>query len=89
MTTIQGLTLLQNFITAEEEAILLAAIDQETWLTDLKRRVQHYGYKYDYRARRIDVSMKIGALPKWAKTLAERLQEKGYFSNLSRSNDCE
>ena len=78
-TNIQGLTLLQNFITTEEEANLLAAIDQETWLTDLKRRVQHYGYKYDYRTRRIDVSMKIGALPKWAKILTERLKEEGYF----------
>ena len=76
MTTIQGLTLLQNFITAEEEAILLAAIDQETWLTDLKRRVQHYGYKYDYKKRSIDASMKVGNLPDWAIALSEQAVEQ-------------
>ncbi|MEN0049437.1 MAG: alpha-ketoglutarate-dependent dioxygenase AlkB [Bacteroidota bacterium] len=79
---IQGLTLLQNYITPKQEEQLLTAIDAAIWLTDLKRRVQHYGYKYDYRARRIDVSMKIGALPDWASQLAIRLQQEGYFKSV-------
>lgn len=45
---ISGLTYIPNFITATEHDLLLPQIDQQPWLTDLKRRVQHYGYKYDY-----------------------------------------
>jgi hypothetical protein len=48
---ISGLQYCPNFITAEEEQALIEIIDQQTWLNDLKRRVQHYGYKYDYKAR--------------------------------------
>jgi alkylated DNA repair dioxygenase AlkB len=48
---LNGLELKENFITSVEEAKLLIEIDSRTWLNDLKRRVQHYGYKYDYKAR--------------------------------------
>ncbi|MEY4902758.1 MAG: hypothetical protein RLZZ292_573 [Bacteroidota bacterium] len=60
---IEGLTYVPNFISSQEEKDLINHIDNEIWLTDLKRRVQHYGYKYDYKARRIDINMKIGNLP--------------------------
>lgn len=45
----EGLTYVENFITNEEERELLEHIDRGQWLFDLKRRVQHYGYKYDYK----------------------------------------
>ena len=48
---INGLILQENFITALEEGELLEEIDKRPWLSDLKRRVQHYGYKYDYKVR--------------------------------------
>ena len=47
----QGLELKENFITSLEEEELLKEIDERPWLNDLKRRVQHYGYKYDYKVR--------------------------------------
>jgi|GEM_PF-2201343 len=40
---IQGLTYTPNYITAEQEQFLISQIDQQPWLSDLKRRVQHYG----------------------------------------------
>ncbi|MGR3914472.1 MAG: alpha-ketoglutarate-dependent dioxygenase AlkB [Gammaproteobacteria bacterium] len=40
-----------DFITPREEAALLAAADAAAWRHDLRRRVQHYGYRYDYAAR--------------------------------------
>ena len=52
-----------DFISAEEEADTLVRIDGERWLNDLRRRVQHYGYRYDYRSRVIDVSMRLGPIP--------------------------
>lgn len=44
---ISGLTYVPDFITPAENDFLLSQIDQQPWLTDLKRRVEHYGYKYD------------------------------------------
>lgn len=64
-TQISGLTYIPSFITEEQEQFLISQIDQKPWLLDLKRRVQHYGYKYDYKARKIDEKMKIGAVPNW------------------------
>lgn len=74
---IDGLKLIPGFISVEEEKKLLKAIDAEVWLDDLQRKVQHYGYKYDYRARRIDESFKLGDLPKWSHLLAERIENEG------------
>jgi len=72
---ITGLKVLFDFISNDEEKELLINIDKSNWLTDLKRRVQHYGYKYDYKARRIDQSYFIGEIPTWMKFLSDRLQQ--------------
>ena len=50
---IQGLSYIPDFITPDAERALLDTIDAQAWLHDLKRRVQHYGYKYDYKARTV------------------------------------
>ena len=62
---IPGLVYMRNFLTPSEELEIINLIDDQEWLTGLNRRVQHYGYKYDYRARKIDSSSYIGAIPKW------------------------
>ncbi|NJL95377.1 MAG: alpha-ketoglutarate-dependent dioxygenase AlkB [Anaerolineae bacterium] len=77
---IAGLEYIPNFAELEYEAQLLAVIDLQPWLTDLKRRVQHYGYRYDYRARRIAPDAHLGSLPAWARPLAERVYLAGYTS---------
>ena len=73
---INGLKIHFDFINLEEEKELLNNIDKSTWLTDLKRRVQHYGYKYDYKTRRIDQTFFIGEIPTWMKFLTDRLQQQ-------------
>jgi alkylated DNA repair dioxygenase AlkB len=73
---------LRDYLTLAEQTDLWAAINASTWLGDLKRRVQHYGYKYDYKARFIDYSMKIGSLPTWVQPIAERLYKDGYMPAL-------
>ncbi|MBK6701469.1 MAG: alpha-ketoglutarate-dependent dioxygenase AlkB [Saprospiraceae bacterium] len=75
-----GLNICFDFISNEEEIKLLSSIDKNKWLSDLKRRVQHYGYKYDYKARRIDQSLFIGDIPNWMVFLCDRLQEKQIIS---------
>jgi alkylated DNA repair dioxygenase AlkB len=80
---VQGLLYLPEFITPSEEKELLAHIDREPWLTDLKRRVQHYGYKYDYQARAIDDSMQLGPIPEWLGFVRRRQVERGFFCRLA------
>ncbi|SEB01540.1 Alkylated DNA repair dioxygenase AlkB [Flavobacterium gillisiae] len=70
---IEGLRLHFDFINATEEKELLKIIDENSWLNDLTRRVQHYGYKYDYRARKIDKSSYLGDMPKWLNGLSQKL----------------
>jgi alkylated DNA repair dioxygenase AlkB len=77
---INGLTYLPAYLTEAEQNELWQTVHAQTWLTDLKRRVQHYGYKYDYKARRVDLSMKIGELPTWADALAVRLWQASFFA---------
>jgi alkylated DNA repair dioxygenase AlkB len=79
---IEGLNYISKFIDEPTQQILLAAIDREPWLPDLQRRVQHYGYKYDYKARKIDMSMYLGELPMWARSIAQRLLSDGYIQDL-------
>jgi alkylated DNA repair dioxygenase AlkB len=57
-------------------------VDSREWLSDLKRRVQHYGYKYDYKARRVDPTMFVGSLPEFALEVADKLVEFGLVSTL-------
>lgn len=76
---ISGLTYLDNFITPALETDLIGSIDAAPWLGDLKRRVQHYGYKYDYKARAVDESMFLGPLPEWAIDLGSTLVARELF----------
>ena len=46
-----GLTYLENYISDAEADRCVQEIDAAPWRTDLKRRVQHYGYRYDYKSR--------------------------------------
>ncbi|MCX2485705.1 alpha-ketoglutarate-dependent dioxygenase AlkB [Pedobacter sp. MR2016-24] len=74
---IPGLEYRSGFITVDQELALLSSIAEQPWLGDLKRRVQHYGWKYDYRARTLNYDMYLGPLPAWIKFIAEKLvQEK-------------
>lgn len=76
---IEGLSYLPEFISEEEHKSLIKLIDNQPWMHDLKRRVQHYGYKYDYKKRKVDYSMKIADLPAWLNKFAIRLKQKNIF----------
>ena len=79
---VPGLTYRNNFVTQTEEEKIVAEIDRRDWLSDIKRRVQHYGWRYDYKARKVDPSMYIGPLPDWADKLAHRLVRDGLVPRL-------
>lgn len=73
-----GVQYFQNFITEVEESNLLSEIDSHEWCTDLKRRTQHYGYKYDYTKKKIDKSMYVGTIPTWIKFYCNKLINLGF-----------
>jgi alkylated DNA repair dioxygenase AlkB len=79
LTAIPGLGFRAEWITSAEEQKLVEAVDAAAWSTELARRVQHYGYKYNYKTRRIDESMRLGSLPDWLQSVALRLVEEGLF----------
>lgn len=79
---ISGLTYIADYIDAPTEALLIQTIDAQPWITEMKRRVQHYGWRYDYKARSVTNDLRIGALPDWLKTYAARLQQIGYFPEM-------
>ncbi|KAL4441777.1 hypothetical protein ABPG74_008774 [Tetrahymena malaccensis] len=70
---VQGLRYIDSILTEEEEVLILKNVYENEWNTQLKRRTQHYGYKYDYTIKSIDKNMYLGALPKYAIDLCQRL----------------
>lgn len=73
------LTYISNYISLEYEEKLLKLIDIQEWNLDLKRRTQHYGYKYNYTARFVDTSYYLGAMPYWIDELCSKLHRDGIF----------
>jgi alkylated DNA repair dioxygenase AlkB len=79
---VQGMTYIPDFLTVAEQSAVLTEIDRQPWRHDLKRRVQHYGFRYDYKARRVDRSMYLGSLPQFAIPAASKLVERCLFRQL-------
>ena len=77
-----GATYLPGFISPDEEQALVAKLDAGAWSTELKRRVQHFGYRYDYKARAVAEGAYLGPLPSWLAGLAIRLVEHDVFESL-------
>ncbi len=77
--TIKGFNYIEHYIDKNEHERLLKQIDENSWLQDFKRRVQHYGFKYDYKARKVNYDMRIGHLPEWLQILGQRLHEDGHM----------
>lgn len=78
--TVPGLRLKPAWISAERERDLLAAIDALPWDDGLRRRVQHHGYRYAYRGRKVEAAEPLGPLPAWAAELAARLHAEAVFT---------
>ena len=77
-----GLSYVPLFMTPAEQQFLVDAIDTHHWSLELKRRVQHYGYRYDYKSRRLDPSMYLGPLPFFVANFLPRLEANAAFSQL-------
>jgi len=76
---IRGLTYVPHFLDDHVQLRILRIVEAMPWQLDLKRRVQHYGYKYDYQSRSIDRSMFVGPLPDFASEIGLRLFRDGHL----------
>jgi alkylated DNA repair dioxygenase AlkB len=77
-----GLSYLPAFISPAWQQQLIEAIDAQPWSLELKRRVQHHGYRYDYKSRRVERSMFLGPLPDFVAGLLPRLQAVAAFNQI-------
>ena len=68
-----GAVLVPDLVTEAEERRILYRIAQASWLAELRRRVQHYGYRYDYRRRGAGRHVPAAPFPRWVAAIAERL----------------
>ena len=73
---VPGLHYFPDFLDRDAQARACAAIDAAPWRDDLTRRVQHYGWRYDYQARAITRDMRIGPLPDWLHGMSCHLAER-------------
>ena len=83
--SVPGLSFVEGFLTPEEQAYCVQRIDaaENEWRNDLSRRVQHYGWRYDYKARAVTPDMHLGALPDWLGNVAQKLySETGLFDRV-------
>lgn len=74
---IPGLTYICDYINEREQAQLLATIERQEWSIKAQRRVQHYGYQYDYKNGEFSSSRYLGALPDWLDILVRRFSHDG------------
>jgi alkylated DNA repair protein alkB family protein 8 len=74
-TAVPGLQYIADWLTVDACQTLLSDIDAAAWSTPLKRRVQHYGHRYDYGRRSVAGDRQTAAppLPVWAREAAARL----------------
>jgi alkylated DNA repair dioxygenase AlkB len=79
--TIKGLKYIPNYIDQDQENQLISIIDTLLWSDALARRVQHYGFSYDYASRKLS-SNYLGALPNFLDKLARKLYDEGDFPQI-------
>lgn len=77
---IDGLYYIPQFLSKDEEKRLFGAIDSQPWSTQLARRVQHYGFRYDYKAKTVPASALFEPLPEFVDFVIDRLRSDfGFF----------
>lgn len=88
---VPGLAYATGFVTADEERVLLEKINSMPWDKDTKymnRRVQQYGWKYDYVKRCVAPEDLLGELPEFLLPLIERLHAVGILDETTQPDQC-
>lgn len=75
---INGLEYKENVIDEKKEDALVRNIYSKPWSTALKRRVQHYGFEYDYKTRSVKYPNTALKIPKFIHDLANELKIENF-----------
>jgi len=78
-TAVPGLHYLPGWLAPDACRELLSLIEAGPWSAELRRRVQHYGHRYDYGRRSVapEAAATAPPLPPWARDQAARLVREG------------
>ncbi|KAM3875264.1 tRNA (carboxymethyluridine(34)-5-O)-methyltransferase alkbh8 [Diretmus argenteus] len=84
----EGLVLVEDYVSSEEEALLLAAVDWSPTIDDVTaqkalkhRRVKHYGYEFRYDNNNVDKDKPLSAgLPEECVPILERCVRSGHIN---------
>ncbi len=75
----EGLILIANVISPDEETHIIGWLDKQPWSDTLSRRTQHYGYEYQYKT---GASLKPTAdITGPLLTISNRLSDAGYLNS--------
>ncbi|KAL0030888.1 hypothetical protein WJX77_011841 [Trebouxia sp. C0004] len=83
--TVPGLTLVKDFVSEEEEQALLGCAEEGQWETLARRRVCHFGYKFEYQSRNVDPQKLIQQFPAALQPVLERLQ---HLQDMPQVDQC-
>lgn len=72
---IEGLLYEGDFLSEAEAQAIVDEIDHAAWDTTLQRRVQHYGYIYNYKNRSVSGVSEAAAFPEWILQLRRKVQQ--------------
>ncbi|MET7335792.1 alpha-ketoglutarate-dependent dioxygenase AlkB [Nonomuraea sp. NPDC005650] len=78
---VPGLRYIPGWLSSDACARLLSSIDAAPWSAELRRRVQHYGHRYDYGRRSVarDSQTPAPPIPAWAEQHATGLVGEGHM----------
>ncbi len=82
-----GLVFVPEAIDVDSERRLLATIDSQPWLTSMSRRVQHYGWRYDYKSRRVSPDSYLGPLPSFLSPLLAAFESYDFHPDQAIVNE--
>ena len=75
---IRGFRYIPNYITEFQHDWLLDKINKQQWHSFAKRRVQHYGPKYNYKTGKLNHDTRMSDLPEWLNRLSHKLHKDEY-----------
>ncbi|PRP79913.1 prolyl endopeptidase-like [Planoprotostelium fungivorum] len=75
----KGLWLFRDFITREEESNLVQQLEASRWSNKIGRRVQHYGYEFNYSTKHVDTAETnpTPPIPSFLQPFVDRLSRLG------------
>ena len=80
---IRGLRYIADYITESQHDWLLETIDKQQWSYFGKRRVQHYGQRYDYSEQKKNDDREVTEFPEWLKRLCLKLHNDGHMPKIA------